>query len=276
MSTEEHRQTLLCVDDEPNNLRLLELQLKDHYNVLTAGDGEEALKVMGNNAVGVVMSDERMPGMSGIDLLSKLSADYPAVGRIILSAHGEADRILRALNTGHAHEYLLKPWKLDELRTTLEQAFHAHARRQKLEASLERVESSYPFSIEEYALTTDTAGTGRQRGGAGGVVALRYRGTGSAVLNVAGEGTVIAPYGINEGTDGSPHSIWIERRGETIQLDGRSNDIPIEPGDLIVHHAAGGGGCGNPRDRERSSVKRDVDFGYISQDTARNVYHLTD
>ena len=139
-------------------------------------------------------------------------------------------------------------------------------------ASLERVEASYPFLIEEYALTTDSGGSGRQRGGAGGVVALRYRGTGPAVLNVAGEGTVIAPYGINDGFDGDPHEIWIERDGEKIQLDGRSNDTPIEPGDLIVHRAAGGGGCGDPRDRERLSIERDLDFGYISPQTAREIY----
>ena len=138
------------------------------------------------------------------------------------------------------------------------------------------MEASYPFSIEEYALTTDTGGLGRQRGGSGGVVALRYRGTGPAVLNVAGEGTVIAPYGINDGTDGAPHAIWIERNGEKLQLDGRSNDTPIEPGDLIVHRAAGGGGCGDPRDRARSLVKRDLDFGYISKDTARDAYYLDD
>ena len=140
MSSEEHQPTLLCVDDEPNNLRLLDLQLREHYNILTATNAEEALSIMADNAVGVVMSDERMPGMGGIELLSNLSQDYPAVGRIILSAYGEADRILRALNTGHAHEYILKPWKLDELRQTLGQAFHAYNRRKQLEASLERVE----------------------------------------------------------------------------------------------------------------------------------------
>ena len=140
MSAEQHQPTLLCVDDEPSNLRLLELQLRDQYQVLTANNAEEALEVMANHTVAVVVTDERMPGMSGIELLTRLSQDYPTTGRIILSAYGEADRVLRALNTGHAQEYILKPWKLQDLRETLSQAFHAYARRQKLEASLERVE----------------------------------------------------------------------------------------------------------------------------------------
>ncbi|MFT5176926.1 MAG: N-methylhydantoinase B [Gammaproteobacteria bacterium] len=139
-------------------------------------------------------------------------------------------------------------------------------------ASLERVEATYPLSVEEYALTSDSGGAGRQRGGCGGVFALRYRGTGTAALNIAGEGTLVTPYGADGGDDGDPHAIWIERGSERIMLTGRSNDIPIEPGDLIVHRSAGGGGCGDPRERSRALVERDVDYGYISTQMARDVY----
>ncbi|MFT5172064.1 MAG: N-methylhydantoinase B [Gammaproteobacteria bacterium] len=139
-------------------------------------------------------------------------------------------------------------------------------------ASIERVEATYPFSIEQYSVTRDSGGAGRLRGGAGGAFALRYRGSGPAVLNVAGEGTVVAPYGAHDGSDGDPHAIWIERGEQRIDLTGRSNDVPIEPGDLIVHHSAGGGGCGDPRDRERTLVERDLAYGYISAKTASDVY----
>ncbi|MBT5812061.1 MAG: hydantoinase B/oxoprolinase family protein [Rhodospirillaceae bacterium] len=141
-------------------------------------------------------------------------------------------------------------------------------------ASLERVEATYPFLIEEYGLTQNSAGAGEQRGGAGGIVALRYRGEGPAVLNIAGEGTVVAPYGARGGQDGAPHVIWIERGNERIELNGRSNDTPIQPGDLIVHHAAGGGGCGDPLERDRALVERDVAYGYITAEAARTKYGL--
>ena len=139
-------------------------------------------------------------------------------------------------------------------------------------ASLERVEATYPLHVEEYGVTADTGGAGKQRGGAGGVFALRYRGTGPAMLNIAGEGTLVAPFGAEGGRDGAPHAIWIERGIERIDLTGRSNDVPLEPGDLIVHHSAGGGGCGDPRDRTRELVERDVAYGYIGEETARDVY----
>jgi N-methylhydantoinase B len=139
-------------------------------------------------------------------------------------------------------------------------------------ASIERVEATYPFQIEEYGVTAESGGAGKQRGGAGGVFALRYRGSGPAALNIAGEGTLVAPFGAKDGQDGDPHAIWIERGNERIDLTGRSNDVPIEPGDLIVHHSAGGGGCGNPKERARELVERDVAYGYINAETARKVY----
>ena len=139
-------------------------------------------------------------------------------------------------------------------------------------ASLERVEATYPFQIEEYGLTQGSGGAGKHRGGAGGVVALRYRGSGPAVLNIAGEGTIVAPHGARGGMDGAPHIIWIERGNNRIDLNGRSNDTPLQPGDLIVHHAAGGGGFGDPRERDRALVERDVSHGYITAEAARMVY----
>lgn len=143
-------------------------------------------------------------------------------------------------------------------------------------ASVERVEATYPFKIEAYGIMPESGGAGRRRGGCGGIFALRYLGHGSAALNIAGEGTLVAPYGALGGNDGAPHVIWIERGNQRIGLTGRSNDVPIEPNDLIVHCSAGGGGYGNPHDREREFVRLDVTGGYISEATARDVYGLSD
>jgi N-methylhydantoinase B len=143
-------------------------------------------------------------------------------------------------------------------------------------ASVERVEATYPFQIETYGITQDSGGAGRRRGGGGGIFALRYRGSGPAVLNVAGEGTLITPYGARGGRDGAPHVIWIERGNERIELTGRSNDVPLEPGDLIVHKSAGGGGFGAPHEREAERIRRDVNYGYISPEAARADYGFED
>ena len=143
-------------------------------------------------------------------------------------------------------------------------------------ASVERVEATYPFKIEAYGIAPESGGAGRRRGGCGGIFALRYLGHGPASLNIAGEGTLVAPYGMLGGRDGAPHAIWIERGNRRIDLTGRSNDVPIEPGDLIVHCSAGGGGYGDPRDRESELVRRDVANGFVSTDAARELYGLED
>ena len=137
---------------------------------------------------------------------------------------------------------------------------------------MESVEATYPLQVEEYGVTSESGGAGKQRGGVGGVFALRYRGTGPALLNIAGEGTLVAPFGADGGEEGAPHAIWIERNDERIDLTGRSTDVPLDPGDLVVHHSAGGGGCGDPKARDRALVERDVAYGYISSETARSVY----
>ena len=96
----------------------------------------------------------------------------------------------------------------------------------------------------------------------------------NAKLDEAGFWKKFPPEGARGGRDGAPHAIWIERNGERIALNGRSNDTPIQPGDLIVHHAAGGGGCGDPRQRDRALVERDVTYGYITAESARKDYGL--
>ncbi len=74
------------------------------------------------------------------------------------------------------------------------------------------------------------------------------------------------------GEEGATHAIWIERDNERIDLTGRRYDVPLEPGDLDIHLSAGGGGCGDPKERDRKLVERDVAYGYISTETARSVY----
>ena len=86
-----------------------------YFHVLTAGDGAEALSILGAKEIGVVLTDERMPGMRGVDLLAKVFERWPDVGRVIVSAYSDADRLLLAMNRGHAHEYVLKPWSIVDL-----------------------------------------------------------------------------------------------------------------------------------------------------------------
>jgi DNA-binding NtrC family response regulator len=128
---------ILYVDDEGENLSLFELQFGEAFAVRTASSGAAALEHMVREDVGVLLTDERMPGMTGIELLSRVVDRWPDTIRIIVSAYGDAQRLLLAINRGHAHEYVLKPWVKEDLGDCLARGLAIAARRRALAARAE-------------------------------------------------------------------------------------------------------------------------------------------
>ncbi len=126
------RAELLYVDDEPSNLALFRLQFEDYFEILTAASAEEGLRILREEPISVLLTDERMPGMSGIEMLSQVARHHPDVVRVIVSAYGDADRLLRAINVGQAHEYILKPWDQDDLHRCIERGLEMAQRRRVL------------------------------------------------------------------------------------------------------------------------------------------------
>ncbi|MBI4984506.1 MAG: EAL domain-containing protein [Rhodocyclales bacterium] len=116
--------TLLVVDDEENVLHSIRRLLRSEgYRVIIAHSGAEALDLMGKHDVGVILSDQRMPGMTGTELLQKVRKMYPATVRIILSGYSEASTITEAINKGEIYKYVTKPWENEELIALLRKAF---------------------------------------------------------------------------------------------------------------------------------------------------------
>jgi EAL domain-containing protein (putative c-di-GMP-specific phosphodiesterase class I)/ActR/RegA family two-component response regulator len=116
--------TLLLVDDEENILNALVRMLRrDGYRILTAAGADEALDVLGRNDVQVVISDQRMPGTSGTDLLSKVREMYPDTVRMVLSGYTDLAAVTAAINQGAIYKFLTKPWNDEELRMQIRDAF---------------------------------------------------------------------------------------------------------------------------------------------------------
>lgn len=114
---------ILVVDDERNTrLALSTFLTKWNYEVLIAENGEDALNIFNNASCDLVITDKRMPGMSGIDLLTKVRKVSPDVGVIIITAFGKVDLYLEAMNRG-AIAYLNKPLDLAELRKLISNHF---------------------------------------------------------------------------------------------------------------------------------------------------------
>lgn len=119
--------TLLLVDDEPNVLASLKRALRrEGYRILAATSAREGLEMLATENVGVILSDQRMPEMTGTEFLSRVKVMYPQVVRIILSGHTDLATITDAINRGAIYKFLTKPWEDVALRETLREAFERH------------------------------------------------------------------------------------------------------------------------------------------------------
>jgi response regulator RpfG family c-di-GMP phosphodiesterase len=119
-----HAHTVLFVDDEVNILKALQRLLRhDEMNVLCAPRATEALEILERTAVQAVVTDQRMPEMTGVDQLSKVRERQPDVVRMLLTGYTEMDVAVDAINRGQVYRLITKPWNDDELRATIRQAF---------------------------------------------------------------------------------------------------------------------------------------------------------
>jgi response regulator RpfG family c-di-GMP phosphodiesterase len=107
---------VLLVDDEPSVVELLKRALSDLYTVYTASSGEEALAVLANHTIAVIITDQRMPGLLGVQLLEQARQISPATLGIVCSAYSDHAALSTALNIGNVRGFIQKPWNLIELR----------------------------------------------------------------------------------------------------------------------------------------------------------------
>lgn len=122
---------ILYVDDEPMNLVTFESAFEDDYAIVTAGSGKQALQLLAEYEVAVVITDLRMPEMTGVQLLEAIQARYPETIRMILTGYADIESVIGAVNSGRVYQYITKPWKPEELQPILDRAldYHRLARR---------------------------------------------------------------------------------------------------------------------------------------------------
>ena len=134
---------ILIVDDEPHNLDLLQRTFYRDLQVLRADNGQAALLSLAQHPdTAAIISDQRMPSMSGTELLLQVAHQYPNIIRIILTGYTDVADLVEAINTGQVFKYITKPWVEDELRAVVQQAIDTHlllkSRTQELDRILEQ------------------------------------------------------------------------------------------------------------------------------------------
>jgi len=136
---DEKKYTVLYVDDEESNLRIFKNTFRRDYNILTATSGKEGLALLEHENVDLILSDQRMPGMSGIDFLKQAIDKYPDLNRILVTAYTDYDILREAVNELKIFQYVEKPWNEDDVKTTIDSALEIHRLKienQKLTSSL--------------------------------------------------------------------------------------------------------------------------------------------
>jgi signal transduction histidine kinase len=106
---------ILFVDDEPQNLVVFRYAMEDHFAILTATSGAEALRILQTQTVAVLLADQRMPGMGGAELCERAREVQPDAIRIIITAYADIHAAVDAINKGQVSRYLVKPWRNEEL-----------------------------------------------------------------------------------------------------------------------------------------------------------------
>jgi DNA-binding NtrC family response regulator len=137
------RPAILYVDDENANTVLFKKAFESDFLVKTCASAQEALDVLKTEHFPLVISDQRMPGMTGIELCHQLIEASPHSIRMILTAYTETQMLLDAINKGHVHDYIVKPWKKSELKSVLDRAFETYKQRvQKIKELESRAKQS--------------------------------------------------------------------------------------------------------------------------------------
>src|SRR5262249_41811040 len=135
------RYALLVVDDELANLQKLQRTFVDEYRVHAAQSADDALALLGSTPIDAIITDQRMPKMTGMELLEISQRDHPNLVRIVLTGFTDVDDLIAAINTGKVHKYITKPWEPDDLRLAVRDALEKmelQRENERLAAELQR------------------------------------------------------------------------------------------------------------------------------------------
>ncbi len=147
----EERYTLLFVDDEAGVLRaLVRIFLEENYEILTASSAKEALACMGQNRVHLIISDHRMPGMTGAQLLKEVKERWPETIRIMLTGYADVQSIMGAVNEGAVYKFVTKPWNDEDLRLTVSLALQQYVLIQE-NRKLKEITKKQRLKIKKYS-----------------------------------------------------------------------------------------------------------------------------
>jgi DNA-binding NtrC family response regulator len=130
---------LLIVDDEPNVCDSVHDLLRREFRVLKAHSAQEGYRIMQEEEVHIIMTDQRMPQITGVELLAKVKSKYPQAVRMLFTGYADLESIIAAINQGHIYQFLKKPWQAEDLEDAVRHAAAEYDRLTLAAAERERL-----------------------------------------------------------------------------------------------------------------------------------------
>jgi response regulator RpfG family c-di-GMP phosphodiesterase len=114
---------VLYIDDEPHNLTAFRASFRRSFNIYTAESPEEGKKILDTKDIHVILSDQRMPAMTGIEFFESILEIYPEPIRILITGYSDINAVVDAINRGQVYKYLSKPWNENDVKNFIETAY---------------------------------------------------------------------------------------------------------------------------------------------------------
>jgi response regulator RpfG family c-di-GMP phosphodiesterase len=152
----EEKIKVLYVDDEENNLQAFKATFRREYKVFLAISAMEGEKILANEDIDIIITDQRMPEKTGVEFLEDIIPIYPKPIRLLLTGYTDIQAVIDAINKGQVYHYLTKPWEEDYLRTVIKNAYEVYALRrenERLTAALLKANDQLEFLLRQNLLS---------------------------------------------------------------------------------------------------------------------------
>ncbi|MCB9335610.1 MAG: response regulator [Flavobacteriales bacterium] len=143
---------VLYIDDEENNLNAFKAVFRREFNVFVAESAKEGLKIIDENEIEVILSDQRMPEMTGVEFFESILENHADAMRILVTGYSDINTVIEAINKGQVYRYVAKPWCNDDLSILIKQAYEVYRLRKEnkeLTATLLRVNQQLEFMLRQ-------------------------------------------------------------------------------------------------------------------------------
>ncbi len=141
---------VLYVDDEPDNLTVFKSAFRRHYNVHVAASAKEGMAILAEHDIQLIITDQRMPGTTGVEFLKTAVREHPKIIRMIMTGYSDIDVVIQSINQGHVCRYITKPWDKNELKMIIDNALDTYRLKNENQQLLERLKTANR-KLEEYA-----------------------------------------------------------------------------------------------------------------------------